>query len=635
MLASFMLVSGPVASADVRADAQAALQRGQVALDKGDPRTARVELMNAIKSDPDLVAARIAQARTLLMLGNGNGAQIQLERAELLGARPGPLRHLRAHAALLQGRMADALEEARASDADPMEKAFLTRLEAQALQALGENQKSAFAYERALALAPEDARLWADIARFHIATSDIAKALAATDRAVALAPDNVDVLTLRALMAREQYGPQASMQWFEAVLEKDDAYVPALVEYAATLADMGKAGRALSLSRRALGLAPVNPRAYFIQSVLAARAGDYGLARSLLVYTKGRLDGQAATRLLRGVLHMQAGNATLAVGELEPLLEAQPLNIGARLLLARAQYDDGQYEDAERILFPLVERGDAGSYALHLAARIHEAMDNRFVAAEFAQRAARMEIDPSRVYRGAGRPEAVVAEANAHPGRAGPNVRYIRALLEAGQVQGAVARAGKLVEANPGAPSALLMLGDCLMAAGRHADAAQIYERAGNMWFREDVVYRIVDAWKRAGNTAKATRALDLFVAQNPMNIDGQRIAAAYYLAAGDTDRAMTLLQLLRERLGNEDALLMTNIARAWIAMGDADRALPYAAHAYRLKPMSAVSADILGWALYKAEGRSDAAVELLEKALQLAPQEATVQQHLTEVKAG
>ncbi|MDZ7894969.1 MAG: hypothetical protein U5M50_08515 [Sphingobium sp.] len=46
-----------------RGAAQAALSRGLAALDKGDVRTARVELLNAVKADPNFAAARMAQAR--------------------------------------------------------------------------------------------------------------------------------------------------------------------------------------------------------------------------------------------------------------------------------------------------------------------------------------------------------------------------------------------------------------------------------------------------------------------------------------------------------------------------------------------------------------------------------------------
>ncbi|MFY9352171.1 MAG: hypothetical protein WAO77_17690, partial [Sphingobium sp.] len=50
-------------------DGSAALTRGLAALDKGDARTARVELMNAIKGDPRSARARAAQAAALVELG--------------------------------------------------------------------------------------------------------------------------------------------------------------------------------------------------------------------------------------------------------------------------------------------------------------------------------------------------------------------------------------------------------------------------------------------------------------------------------------------------------------------------------------------------------------------------------------
>ncbi|OYW86655.1 MAG: hypothetical protein B7Z20_06945, partial [Sphingobium sp. 32-64-5] len=459
-------------------------------------------------------------------------------------------------------------------------------------------------------------------------------ALKAGDEALALGPRNADVLLLRALLAREQYGPEASRSWFEQALGVSPSYAPALLDYAATLADLGRASQALMLTRRALAYAQGHPRAYYIQAVIAARAGNYDLARALLERTKGALDGQAATRLLRGVLHLEAHNATLAVEQLAPLLERQPLNIRVRLLLARAYYDDARYAEAERTLFPLVERTDAGSYALTLAARIHEGLGNRAVANGFLRRASSLAAGPSEVYRGAGRPADVAGAANADPALAGPNLRYIRALLEAGQADAAVARARMLAEANPGAPAASMVLGDSLMATGRYEEAAAAYERSANIRYRQDSALRLVDAWRRAGDAEKARRALGLFVAQNPMDVDGQRLTASFLLAAGDYDRALGLLSVLRQRLGNEDALLMADLARAYIGLRQPDRALPFAAHAYRLQPMSAVASDIFGWALFKAGWRKEQAHELLEKAESLAPAEPLVQFHLGQLYA-
>ena len=117
ILAALLALAGAPAAAGPRQDARAGLARALVALKKDDPRTARVELMNAIKADPSLAEARIVQARVLLMLGNGRGAQDELDRAAQLGAPLGPMRHLRAHAALLNGDPEAALREAAAPDA--------------------------------------------------------------------------------------------------------------------------------------------------------------------------------------------------------------------------------------------------------------------------------------------------------------------------------------------------------------------------------------------------------------------------------------------------------------------------------------------------------------------------------------
>lgn len=633
---ALMLCIAPV-SAGQREDARAGVACALEALKKDDPRTARVELMNAIKADPASIEARIVQARVLLMLGNGRGAQDELDRAKQLGAQPGPMRHLLAHAALLNGEPEQALKEAGAPDADAKELLFRTRIEAQALEALGRYQQAAQTFDKALTLAPNDSALWADIARYRIATGDMAAALAASDKALALTPTSVDALTLKAVLARDQFGLVESTRWFEAALKRNPDYVPALIEYAASLADIGHASQALALTRRALALAPGLPRAYFLQALIAARAENYTLARSLLARAHGALDGQAATRLLRGTLHLEGGNATLAIGELKPLLEAQPLNIRARLLLARAYYDGGQYDDAERTLFPLVERADGGTYALTLAARIHEALGNADVAARFLARAAAMAPEASQVYRGAGSLAETAPGANASPSAAAPNLRYIRALLEAGQTGAALARARSLQAANPGAPAAAIALGDCLIAVAKPADAAKAYEAAGNLRYDENTALRLVETWRAAGKRDRAEYALRLLLWQNPMNVAGQRLATSYWLAAGEVDRPAVLLQNLRARLGSNDALLMANLAYADTDNGKAEAALPYAAHAYRLLPASAVTSDTLGWALFNAAPSDGRAIELLEKAAQLAPREPLVRWHLGEAysKAG
>lgn len=610
-------------------DGSAALTRGLAALDRGDARTARIELMNAIKGAPRSVVAREAQARALVELGDGAGAQAEAERARALGAPPSQTRAVMAQALLLQGDAAAALKEARAPDVPDTELDMVARVSARAALAQGDMRAAQNALASALSIAPNDAGNWVELGRLRLATGDQAGAIAAADQAVALNPADAKALTLRGELTRAQYGLTASLPWFDRALAVRPDSIPTMEQYAATLADAGSAGAMLSLTRRILALDPANARAWMMQAVMAARAGKADLARTLLDRTQGRLDDEPATRLLLGVLNLQEGNAVLAAEALAPLVAAQPDNRTARTLLARAQYLTGDYAGAAAILAPVVAQRDADPYVLTLAARAQEGLGNRAMAADMLARAAwpvRAAADPFASPR-----DAMLADgpppANATTAR--DNIPYIRALLSTGRTGDALARAEALNRANPGAPDAWLILGDTLGAAGRPADAARAYEAAANIRFDRAAAMRLAAAWGQAGNAVRAAQVVQLFLTQHPNDVEAQRLAAAIAMQRQDWRAALRLLQAVRTQTGDGDAVLMADLARAALESGDRTAARAYAAHAYRLMPANPMTADIYGWTLLRTGEKGPAVVDLLEKAVALAPGLPVLQLHL------
>lgn len=615
-------------------DGRAAHDRAVAALDKGDARTARVELLNAIRADPRSPTLRLLQARALLALEDGAGAQAELERALKLGAPRGRTRAAMAEALILQGDAEGALKQATAADADPEEAAHAQRMAARAAIMLGDLGAARAALEKAQATAPVDPETWIETARYQLSFGDQAGALVAADRAVALAPGNVRALTLRAERTREQYGLAASLPWFERALAIDPDAVPTLVEYAATLADMGRAQAMLSVTRRILGLQPGHPRALLMQAVMAARAGQDDVARALLEKTEGRLDGEPATLLLRGVLHLQSGNAVLAADSLSALVARQPDNDRARTLLGRAQFAAGDMEAASATLRPLVVRADADPYALTLAARAQEALGHGDMARDMLARAA-WPVRPSAapfVHEDDAR-----LLANGPPTQAGTaadNIPYIRALMNDGRGAEALDRARALARANAGAPAAQIILGDALMMAGKPGDAARRYEAAANVRFSEEAALRLASAWRIAGDNGRASRAIGLFLAQNPANLPARRLAASLFMDAGDWRAARRMLEGIRGQLGDNDAMLMADLARATVESGDKGRGLAYARHAWRLMPGNPMTADIYGWALVQSGKDGQRAVDVLEQARAMAPGHPIIQLHLGQAYA-
>ncbi|HKX36908.1 MAG TPA: hypothetical protein VJM79_09635, partial [Rhizorhapis sp.] len=86
--------------------------------------------------------------------------------------------------------------------------------------------------------------------------------------------------------------------------------------------------------------------------------------------------------------------------------------------------------------------------------------------------------------------------------------------------------------------------------------------------------------------------------------------------------------------IGNEDPLLLANLAWARLEKGQKAMALSLARRAYALQPSSPVTSDVYGWVRFKMEGPSRASIDLLEKAVAISPQHPLLNLHLGQVYA-
>src|SRR3546814_11407639 len=112
-------------------------------------------------------------------------------------------------------------------------------------------------------------------------------------------------------------------------------------------------------------------------------------------------------------------------------------------------------------------------------------------------------------------------------------------------------------------PDEHVLYGDALSAAGRYADAAAAYQKAGNLAFTEGTALRMVAAFGRAGNPASAMTVLRLYTTQNPLRITANRLAAKDALETGQWERAGATRDWLRRRPGGEAAILLPYLAWA------------------------------------------------------------------------
>ncbi|HEX4694985.1 tetratricopeptide repeat protein [Sphingomonas sp.] len=597
----------------------------------GNFNAARAHAQAAISADPKWGLAHAVLARTFLALGDGVGAESELGRAAATGFDMKRGHQLLADAWLIEGDPKRALVEA--AKADPRFGAYATRVTAKALAAQGKMPEAISLFAELLNADPGNSLAWSDLARVRYDAGDIAGANANAQRAVAADPANLAALTLRGELVRDQYGLAAALPWFEAALRHDAYYHPALIEYAATLGDLGRYNDMLAVTRRALAARPGSPQALYLEAVLAARAESYDLARSLMQRTGGAIDDLPGALLLNGTLDYQAGAYEEAIGHWRELVGRQPMNVTARRLLGAALLRSGDAKGALDVLRPVALRGDADSYTLALVGRAFEATGERDWAGKFLDRSAWPAAQGSAPF-GSDDNLAVLASAAANdPGNPVAAVGMVRGLIDAGQAGNALDRAKALAAASPGAPAAHLLVGDTLMTMGRAGEAADAYRRAADIRFDEPTMLKLVDALDRAGRRPDGLKVLSLFLSQHPENVAALRLAAHWQIAARDWDGAIDTLEDLRSRVGSRDVGLLAELAYANIGAGNVDDALDYGAAAYELAPMSPAASDAYGWAFYAA-GDSAKARDLLEKAVMLAPRQAALRWHLAQAYA-
>ncbi len=619
---AFLSTASVAVNAEQRGNdkARAALESAEAFIAQKNWRSARVELLNATTADPRWADAHIRLAEVALHLFDGVTAKAELQRAEALGVDGEQIAHLKGHALWLTGDLEQAEEILSRTPIAGEHLPYAYRILGRVQMARGDTVAASASFDEGLALAPNDSQLWTEIGRLRIVISNQGGAIQALDRAVELDPANIRALELRGRMVRTQFGMLAALPWFERGLQIDPNDVPLLEEYGATLGEAGRYQEMLAQARKILTLDTKNARAFYMQSVIAARAGKYALARNLADKMGGPFANLPAPQLLMAVCDYELGNFNKAVDRLGPLLDAQPDNAQIRLVLARAVHRSGDHMAAWTVIAPLADRPDADNYSVRLAARIQEALGERGPAAAKLDLGIFLNLRVNAALPSAPQTAAIAENAARNPGAAANVVPYIRLLLQQGRVDEARLRAGQLLAGNEGVAEAQLLVGDVETLAGNDAAAAMAYEKARSVKFTADVLQRLVAAYRRAGNAEAATAALQAYIGYNPNDPPAMRLWAFDLLDRQEWNEVLPWLYRLRLATGPNDVALNANIARALSALGKHKEAIYAAQIAYYADPANFMATHIYGQALLAAKVRPTDARDLLRKANKLAP---------------
>lgn len=263
-------------------------------------------------------------------------------------------------------------------------------LRAAALERVWKREAARKAIDRALELAPDDVDALALRADMRMADGDADGARADLDRGLAIDPKSPGLLLQRARLAGAE-GPRAAIPYFERLAAVSPEGVTILRPIAEAMEKMGDRETALRLWDQILEKSPDDAAALARRGAL--RIGARRLAEARADFDRALAVDPRSVRALsgRGVVNVIADRDDEALRDFEAALAIDPRYAAAACNLGALQFMRGDRKEAMRLAeIALASDPDLVS-ALHLRARLHAANGAQDLAAVDLERAERLD----------------------------------------------------------------------------------------------------------------------------------------------------------------------------------------------------------------------------------------------------
>lgn len=347
--------------------------------DRAQVETQRMRLRQMSASDPEALGEAYGQlGRLYLAYDMPQAAEAALANAEALQPDQGAWPYYRGVLAAEAGRSEAAIGHfARMRELEPDDLPNLLRL-ADAYSVAERYDEAAEVLDRALALAPDEARAHAQLGQLAIDRGDPAAAIAPLQRALELAP-SADSLYYPLSQALRAQGDLAAAEAALArrgnglALTRDDPRMRELfwlqqsagsrMSQGSSLMDEGRFTEAASVFEAAVAAEPENAEARRNLGAALLSSGQIEPARAAVERALELDPGDAGVRFNLGLLALQTGDQVGAESQLRAAVAADPSLAPAQLALGRMLRRSARCEEALAPLSAYLElqRSDARS----------------------------------------------------------------------------------------------------------------------------------------------------------------------------------------------------------------------------------------------------------------------------------
>ena len=531
----------------------------KTAMDRGDLRTAQIELRNTVRSDPNNAEAHFRLGVVQLRMGDSASAERSLRQSRDNGFDPRAIAPLLAQTYMAQGKFRELLRDFPPDSAPSDQRGGLLVMRGTAHLQLGEIDPAFDAFTEAERAAPTAVEPLISTARVLIARRDFAGAEARIDRALALNAKSPEALVVKAQLLNLRGDRRNALSALDSAVLQAPAMLAARLERANLLVALGDDAKAREDVDTVLRMEPRSAGAIYLQAVLAARARDFRTADAALGQIQTMLQRFPRGYYFLGVVKFNLGQAEQAIEAATKFLQRNPDDLDGIKLLARITGATQRPAEAIEIITKALAAGaKPDAELLDLLGRVYAQDGQRQKALDTYEQAVKLAPDnPDIVTRlaaiklgmgdAAGAARDLETSLALAPRKVDANEALIVAALSAGDVERAASALATVKQAgikseNIAVLEGLVLSGQLKFDAAREAYIAALREYPGSLRAR----FNLARLAHMVGRGAEAEQYLAEVLKQEPANEQALAMLVNLFLADGRLARAIPLVEAAR-----------------------------------------------------------------------------------------
>jgi putative PEP-CTERM system TPR-repeat lipoprotein len=352
------------AHADYLSDARAALN-------KGDIRTAQIDLRNAVRADPQNAEAHYWLGRVAFELGDPVAAEREAQAAADRGFDPLLANRLLGQALLAQNKFDTLLQTMQPGGKNANLDATILVFRGYAEIGLQQPALAQKAFNDAEQQAPNAVEPLLAEARLLAARGDMNGAQAKIDHAISVQPKSPEALLAKSQFLRTKGDLSGALAVLDDLIRDQPSIVQARLDRASLEIALNKTEPANQDLAVVLKATPGNVQAIYLQAVMAAQAKDYKTADADLDRIGAFIGRIPRAYLLLAVVKQELGQIAQAEDAALRYLGRAPNDLAAYKILARIQFAKRRPDQVIDTLDKIAESGKADAETYDLLGRAY------------------------------------------------------------------------------------------------------------------------------------------------------------------------------------------------------------------------------------------------------------------------